>query len=100
MFGFLFEELGDLHLDLLGNRTALSKTPVQLASTLAAAKFQDQINKARLDSSRIRSAQLSVSKVAAPAHSVSKGGAHKARAHHVRSLPRASCTSKRVIHDD
>jgi len=63
LFGFLVPDLGELRVDLLERAASDPNTPLELAVQSAAAKFDEQCQKARLAQSQIREAWLAITRL-------------------------------------
>ncbi|HJT76836.1 MAG TPA: hypothetical protein VJ739_06500 [Gemmataceae bacterium] len=60
LFGFLVGTLDELRINLLGQSASDSRSPTGAAALLAAARFEEQRQKAHLPASRIREAELTI----------------------------------------
>jgi hypothetical protein len=60
LFGLLVSDLGELRIDLLAPTAGTPDSPVGSAIRSAAAKFEDQVRKARLLRSQVREAWLTI----------------------------------------
>lgn len=63
LFGFLIEDLVELRIDLLAPAVGEPGLPPDVAIHTAVKKFEDQLQKARLDKRRIREAWLTIRKL-------------------------------------
>jgi hypothetical protein len=64
LFGYLVADLGELRINLLGQRATELDTPTNAAALSAAAKFDAQRQKAGLASSQVREAWLTIRRLA------------------------------------
>jgi hypothetical protein len=60
LFGFLVNDLGELRINLLGERVSEPDTPMGVAVLSAVSKFEDQCDKAGLVPSQVRDAWLMI----------------------------------------
>jgi hypothetical protein len=63
VFGFLVDDLNEVEFDLLDKTAGKTDTPWGFAKLLAAARFQDQMRKARFEEIRVKDARLRIARL-------------------------------------